>query len=76
LFATLTAIVLGGTLIIGLPLLEAFSQQLGGGRPAVGWSDPSIFSFFAAGFIGLLLVLVVWFVSAPIRKDKRQEFRR
>ena len=75
-FATLTVVVLGGTLLIGLPLVEAFSQALGGGRAAVGWSDPGIFSFFAAAFVGLFLVLIIWFVTAPIRRDKRQEFGR
>jgi len=77
-FGTVTVIVLGVTSVFGFIILEPFAAAFGtpGGLP--GWSGlgSHTLMFTSMGMLGLLLVLVLWFVYAPIRNDRRQQFRR
>jgi len=77
-FATVTLIVLGVTSVFGFIVIEPFAAAFGapGGLP--GWSGlgDNLLMFTSMGFLGLLLVLTLWFVYAPIRNDRRQQFRR
>jgi hypothetical protein len=75
-----TVIVVGTTLVIGfLFVVEPFHQAGVGQTPAaLGWGNipSSMLGWTAAAGLSLLVVLVVWVVAAPIRSDKRQQFRR
>jgi len=77
---TVTVIAVGMTLVMGfLFVLEPFAQAGVGETPAaLGWGDlsGSLLSWVVAGGLSLLLVVVIWLVAAPIRSDKRQQFRR
>jgi len=43
----------------------------------LGWGSPqdTVMRFAGLGFIGLILVVILWLVSSPIRKDQRQDQR-
>jgi hypothetical protein len=75
-----TVIAAGMTLVMGfLFVVEPFAQAGVGDTPAaLGWGDlsGSLLSWMVAGGLSLLLVLVIWVVAAPVRRDKRQQFRR
>jgi len=75
--ATITVIAVGAILVLGLTVVEPFHAAFGG-SPVLGVSDPGggVLPFMVAGGLALLLVLIVWFVGAPIQRDKRQQFRR
>jgi len=76
-FATVTVVVLGVTFVFGFLVIEPFSEAFG--APALaGWSGLGAHTlmFTSLGMVGLLLVLTLWFVYAPIRNDRRQQFRR
>lgn len=74
--ATATVITVGAIGVLGFmtiePFFNAFGEPtgLGGATPA-----GNVMLFGSLGVLGLLLVLVLWFVYAPIREDKRQQFR-
>jgi len=77
-FSTVTVIVLGVIAVFGFIVIEPFSAAFGtpGGLP--GWSGlgSNLLMFVSLGFLGLMLVLVLHTVYAPIRNDRRQQFRR
>jgi len=75
--ATITVIVLGVMFVFGFTVMEPFYQSLGEPPAALDWGTPgsTTLTFAATGMIGLLLVLIIWFVAAPIREDRRQQFR-
>ncbi len=75
--ATITVIALGAIAVFSLVAVEPFYTAFGDPPASLGWGDPaqSTMVFFAAGFIALIMVLVIWFVSAPIRNDRRQGYR-
>lgn len=77
--ATVTALVVGTILVFGfVNVIEPFDAALSGPPASLNWGDPggTTVAMAIAGGLALLLVLVIWFVSAPIRQDKRQQFRR
>jgi hypothetical protein len=78
LIATVTAIAVGTILVLGFTVLEPFEAEFGTPPASLGWGDigGTIIAMTAAAGLGLLLLLVIWFVAAPIRRDKRQQFRR
>lgn len=74
-----TLIAVGTIAVFGyVGVIEPFYGSFGNPPASLGWGDPAttIVAFAAVGAIGLLLVLVIWFVVAPIRTDQRQQFRR
>jgi hypothetical protein len=78
-FATVTVIAVGAVSVVGfIMVVEPFSQAPLGPPASLGWGDPggTTVLFTAFGMLALLLVLIVWFVGAPIRRDRRQEVRR
>jgi len=77
LVATVTVIVLGVVGVFGFMVIEPFHAAFGDPPASLGWDSPggTVLAFTAAGFLGLALVLVIWLVVAPIRRDQRQEFR-
>jgi len=77
--ATVTALVVGTILVFGfVNVIEPFDAALDGPPASLGWPDAggTTVAMAIAGGLALLLVLVIWFVAAPIRQDKRQQFRR
>jgi hypothetical protein len=77
LVATVTVIAVGTTAVLGFSVIEPIEGQFS--APAsLGWGNVggTVLTFAAAGFLSLLLVLIIWFIAAPIRRDKRQQFRR
>lgn len=77
--ATVTVIAVGTIAVFGYTqVIEPFAGALAGPPAALGWDDPggTTTTMVVAAFLALLLVLVIWFISAPIRQDKRQQFRR
>lgn len=59
-------------------MIEPISNGLPGPPTSLGWSDPggTTMLFASVALVALLLVIVIWFISAPIRADQRQEVRR
>jgi len=76
--ATITVIAVGSIGVIGFMVIEPFAFGLAGPPSALGWGDltGTTLMFGSLGILGLLLVLILWFVYAPIRRDRRQQFRR
>jgi hypothetical protein len=78
-FATVTLIAVGAISVVGyIAVVEPFAQAPIGPPGTLGWGavDDTAVQFAMLGLLGLMVVLVVWFVSAPIRRDRRQEVRR
>jgi hypothetical protein len=78
-FATVTAIAVGAVAVVGfLMVVEPFSQAPLGPPASLGWGDPggTTTLFTVLGLLALMLVLIVWFIGSPIRRDRRQEVRR
>lgn len=75
--ATVTVLVLGTMAVFSFTVIEPFYNAFGSSPAALGWGNLGLHTvgFAAAGFIGLILVLVIWLVYAPIRADQRQQFR-
>jgi len=74
--ATATVIAIGAIGVLGFMTIEPFFNAFG--EPTgLGDATPAgnVMLFGSLGVLGLLLVLVLWFVYAPIREDKRQQFR-
>lgn len=59
-------------------MVEPISGGLPGPPASLGWSDPgsTTMLFASVGLVALLLVVIIWFIVAPIRADQRQEVRR
>lgn len=76
--ATVTVLVLGTIAVFSFTVIEPFYQAFGSAPASLGWGNLGLHTvgFAAAGFIALILVLIVWMVYAPIRADQRQQFRR
>lgn len=75
--ATTTLITVGTIGVFGFTVLEPFYAAFGDPPSSLQWGDPATttIAFASFGIIGLLLVLTIWFISAPIRRDRRQQFR-
>jgi len=75
--ATVTVIAVGAIGVLGFMTIEPFFTALGEPTGFNGATPASNLMLFSSlGVLGLLLVLVLWFVYAPIRSDRRQQFRR
>lgn len=76
--ATAIVIAVGATGLLGFMVLEPIANTLSGPPSGLGWGDltGNVLMFGSLGVLGLLLVLILWFVYAPIRQDRRQQFRR
>jgi len=77
--ATVTIICVGTIAVIGFTqVVEPFDAALSGPPDSLGWPDAAgtTTTMVVAGLLGLILVLIIWFIAAPIRRDRRQQFRR
>lgn len=77
--ATVTAIALGAISVVAyIAVVEPFAQAPLGPPASLGWGDPggTAVKYAMLGLLSLMIVLIVWFVSSPIRRDRRQEVRR
>lgn len=76
--ATVTVICVGAIGVLGFTVIEPFYQAFGEPPAALDWGTPAstTITFASVALLALLLVLVIWFVTAPIRHDRRQQFRR
>ena len=78
-FGTVMLICIGLILAFGFTqVVEPFSDSFGSPPASLGWGSPGATTvmFGAIGGIALLGFLIVWLVVAPIRRDRRQQFRR
>lgn len=75
--ATVIVITIGVIGMFGFLVVEPFAASFGNPPAALGWGDPggTAVAFTSVSFVGLFLVLVIWFVAAPIRRDRRQQYR-
>lgn len=76
-FATVAVLAVGTIAVFGFIVLEPFSQAFGSPPASLGWGSlgAHTLTFAVAGIFGLILVIVIWLVYAPIRQDQRQQFR-
>lgn len=58
---------------VGITLIEPISKNLGSTPASLGWPDVNFIFFMALGLIGLVIVVFIWLIVAPIRNDVRQE---
>lgn len=71
-------ITVGAIAVYGyIGVIEPISGVFGDPPASLGWGDPgtTVIAFAAVGLIALLVVLVIWFIAAPIRNDVRQQYR-
>ncbi len=70
-------ITVGTIAVFGFIVIEPFFSALGEPPAGLGWGSPALktMTFASFGFLGLILVLVIWFWYAPIREDRRQQYR-
>lgn len=76
-FATVIVITLGVTAVFGFTVIEPFYGAFGEPPSSLGWGTPAtgVLAGGAAAFLGLFLVVIIWFIYAPIRRDQRQQYR-
>lgn len=73
--AALSLIVIIFVTAVGTTLIEPIAQSLG--APAIGsWVQLDMMFFSALGLIGLVIVVIIWLIVAPVRNDVRQDVRR
>jgi len=76
---TLMMIIAVGTVGVFGFLFYAEPMYLAFGAPSygLGWGDPGMqaLEILVVGVLGLLAIIIVWFVAAPIQSDVRQEVR-
>jgi hypothetical protein len=77
-FGPVLLLTIGTIGVFGFVVVEPFSQSFGSPPASLGWGDPggSVVVFASAGFIGLIVVILLWMVYSPIRSDRRQAYRR
>ena len=75
--ASVAVIAVGVILVLGFTIIEPFYEAFGDPPASLGWGSPgsTAIAFASFGGVGLLLVIIVWFVAAPIQRDQRQQFR-
>lgn len=78
LFFPVMLVTIGIIGLFGFMVLEPFQAALGGPPSSLGWGTPggTVMTFASVGLVTLLLVIAIWYVAAPIRNDRRQQFRR
>lgn len=59
--------------VVGVTLYEPINQSLGSTPASLGWPDVNFIFFMALGLIGLVIVVIIWLIFAPIRNDVRQD---
>lgn len=76
-FGTVLIIVLGTMAVFGVQIVEPMYFGFGEPPSSLGWGEPGLNAlvFMSFGLIGLLLVIVLYMVFAPIQNDVRQEVR-
>lgn len=79
----LIAATLGITVVIvvaffGVQVIDPVYNNLGFGDLPAGWGAPqeTTYLFFTLAIIGLLAVIMIWWLVAPVRDDIRQETQR
>lgn len=76
--ATIAILAVGAIGVFGyVGIIEPFAQAPLDPPASLGWGDPggTTVRFAAIAMLSLLLVIIIWFVSAPVRRDRRQGFR-
>lgn len=76
--ATVLVLAVGTTAVLGFgSVLEPLYKGFGEPAASLGWGTPgqAALEMAAVAFLGILLVIIIWFVAAPIKSDLRQEFR-
>lgn len=73
-----TLLTIGVIFVFGFQLIDPFYAAFGEPPGALGWGTPgnTTVVFAGIGMLGLMLVLIIWFVVAPVRQDRRQQFQR
>lgn len=63
-------------LLIGWQLIGPFATAFDGTNNPAGWPTPSgVLPFVGVASLALPVVLFVWWWAAPVRADKRQQYR-
>jgi len=75
--ATIAVLTVGTIAVFGFNVVEPFYGAFGEPPASLGWGDPAMLTvtFASIAFVGMLLFIVIWLVSAPIRNDRRQGYR-
>lgn len=75
--ATLSILIVGTIAVFGMQFIEPIGAVLST-PDALGWSDPFevVGGIFVAAIVGLMLVIAIWLITAPVRNDRRQQIRR
>lgn len=75
--ASITILTLGVIAVYGFTIVEPFYASFGEPPASLGWGSPASTTLMMGSFafVGLGLVLIIWFISAPIRNDRRQGYR-
>lgn len=73
-----TLLTIGVIFVFGFQLIDPFYNAFGEPPSGLGWGTPASTTvlFAGLGMLGLMLVLIIWFVVAPVRQDRRQQVRR
>ena len=79
-FVTVLLIVVGVIAVMGFgAVIEPMLAAFGGVEPPAGvdWGSPATTAVEAgaAAMIGVFVVIILWFIYAPIQSDVRQEAR-
>jgi len=77
--ASVLILVAGTTMVFSLVnIMEPLSSAFSGAPASLDWGTPiaDVMAFTTAAMAGLLVITVIWYISAPIQADVRQQFRR
>lgn len=75
--ATVTVISIGAIGVFGFTVIEPFYAAFGEPPSSLDWGTPAstVVAFASFSLLGLMLVLIIWLISAPVRNDRRQQIR-
>ena len=75
--ATLSILIVGTIAVFAMQFIEPIGAVLST-PDALGWADPfdAIGGVFVAAVVGLMLVITIWLITAPVPNDRRQQIRR
>lgn len=77
-FATILILVAGtASVFLFVGVIEPFYQAMSGPPTSLGWGDPNsnTVRWGAISMLAVLVAVMLWFIIAPIRNDRRQEIR-
>lgn len=76
-FATVLVIIAGTVSVFGFQILEPVYFGFGEPASSLNWGEPGklALTYASFGMLGVFLVIILWFVYAPIKEDVRQEVR-